>query len=119
MKNRERLKELTELLRTYNDQAYDQFVTYSKSKDYEVDFYGQVKPFADNVKQTIDEWKPLVLEWINAERPKYVYHVQINDTYDNIEITSVTAWQKDTRRRRFINTIKSIDYVLETILKQL
>ncbi|MBM7645251.1 hypothetical protein JOD45_001462 [Scopulibacillus daqui] len=113
------LKDLTIELRQYNQKAYGQFVNSTRQEGYEADFYNEVKPFADKVLSAADKWKPLALEWVNKERPKYIYHIQINDTYDNLTITSVTAFQKDTRRRRFLETIKAIDYVLDAILKQL
>ncbi|MFC7392673.1 YppE family protein [Scopulibacillus cellulosilyticus] len=113
------LRQLTRLLKEYNQMAYEQFVNRTRKEGYEVDFYGAVKPFADKVLAAADQWKPLALEWINKQHPKYVYHIQINDTYDNLTITSVTAFQKDTRRRRFLETIKAVDYVLDAMLNQL
>jgi hypothetical protein len=116
---RDRLKSLTNALLKLNDQARDQFINRTKQEGYTVDFYGQVKPFADEVLQLVDEWKPLVFEWIQADHPEHVYHRQINDTYDNLTIISVTAFQKDTRRKRFLETVTSIEFVLTTIINQL
>ncbi|TCP31599.1 uncharacterized protein DUF1798 [Scopulibacillus darangshiensis] len=116
---KDRLKQLTIQLKDYNNKAHSQFVGRTRQEGYNVDFFGEVKPFADDVLRLVDEWKPLALEWVKRDHPKYVYPIQINDTYDNLTIISVTAFQKDTRRRRFLETIKSIDYVLESIEKQL
>ncbi|MGV3487645.1 MAG: YppE family protein [Tuberibacillus sp.] len=116
---RERLKALTNALLELNERARYQFVNITRSEGYVVDFYGEVKPFADEVLRLVDEWKPLVFEWIQSEHPKYVYHKQINDAYDNLTIISVTAFQKDTRRKRFLDTISSIEFVLKTISQQL
>lgn len=115
----ERLKALTTTLLGLNEQARNQFVNKTRQEGYAVDFYGQVKPFADEVLKLVDEWKPLVFEWIHSDHPEHVYHRQINDTYDNLTITSVTAFQKDTRRKRFMETVTSIDFVLTTIISQL
>ncbi|MFC4617763.1 YppE family protein [Camelliibacillus cellulosilyticus] len=115
----QRLKDLTERLKELNDQAHDQFTQRTRSENYEVDFYGEVKPFADAVLKVVDEWKPLVFEWIQTAHPKYIYFPQINDTYDNLTIISVTAFQKDTRRKRFLDTVSSIKYVLDLIIEQL
>ena len=114
-----RLKELTNALLEINDQARNRYVNKSKQPDYAVDFYGEVKPFADKVLLIVDEWKPLVFEWVQTDHPEHVYHRQINDTYDNLTIISVTAFQKDTRRKRFMETVTSIDFVLNTIISQL
>jgi len=112
---RERLIALTDALLTYNARARDQFMNRTRKDGYTVDFYGEVKPFADEVLNLVDEWKPLVLEWIASDRPLYVHPKQINDTYDNLTIISVTAFQKDTRRKRFHETVTSIEFVLKTI----
>ena len=112
---RERLIALTDALLTYNALARDQFMNRTRKDGYTVDFYGEVKPFADEVLNLVDEWKPLVLEWIASDRPLYVHPKQINDTYDNLTIISVTAFQKDTRRKRFLETVTSIEFVLKTI----
>nr|WP_239541143.1 YppE family protein [Pullulanibacillus pueri] len=106
-------------LTAFNQQAKDQFVLRTRSEGYEMDFYGEVKPFADEVLKVVDEWKDLVSDWMTSEQPKYIYLKQIEDTYDNLTIVSVTSFQKDTRRKRFLNTISSIGYVLETIEQQL
>ncbi|WKB37168.1 YppE family protein [Terrilactibacillus sp. S3-3] len=110
-----RLHNLTELLREKNRMAHDQFVDRTRKEGYETNFYEEVKPFADDVQQLVDDWKPLALAWIKERRPQYLFPQQINDTSDNLTIIAVTAFQKDTRRRRFLETIKSIDYVLNSI----
>ncbi|GGE39100.1 hypothetical protein GCM10011391_17380 [Pullulanibacillus camelliae] len=112
------LLQLNEQLIQVNQRAHQQFVQKTRSEGYEMDFYGEVKPFADKVLALVDEWRPLVDEWIKSDHPKYIYAKQINDTYDNLTIVSVTCFQKDTRRRRFLETIKSIDYVLNAIQQQ-
>ncbi|RYL88862.1 DUF1798 family protein [Sporolactobacillus sp. THM7-4] len=114
-----RLRQLTAELRKANRDAHDQFVNRTLQDDYETDFYGEVKPFADKMQRLIDEWRPLATGWVIRRKPKYVYPIQIKDTCDNLSIVCVTAFQKDTRRRRFFETIKSIDYVLENMLDQL
>ncbi|MCO7176180.1 YppE family protein [Sporolactobacillus kofuensis] len=112
------LKEVTLELRKLNKIAHDQFTDRSQAADYQTDFYGEVKPFADNMQHYLDIWRPLADQWVSVRKPKYVFPIQIKDTYDNLAIVCVTAFQKDTRRRRFLETIKSIDYVLENILIQ-
>ena len=119
IEKKRRLLELNRQLMTINQQAHDQFVERTRIEGYEMNFYGEVKPFADKVLSIVDEWKPLVNEWIQSEHPKYLNAKQVEDTYDNLTIVSVTSFQKDTRRKRFLNTISSIEYVLLTIDKQL
>ncbi|EST10548.1 YppE family protein [Sporolactobacillus laevolacticus] len=113
-----KLKELTLQISRLNKKAFRQFSERTQLTDYQTDFYGEVKPFADKMQLLIDAWRPLAEEWVRSNRPKYVFPIQIKDTYDNLSIVCVTAFQKDTRRRRFLETIKSIDYVLDHILLQ-
>lgn len=115
-KKLKRFLTLTNELKDLNDKAYKQFTDHTKEKEYEMDFYGEVKPFADHVTALAEEWRDLALDWLADKHPRYVHRPQVMDTYDNLTIVCVTAFQKDTRRRRFINTIKSIDYVLDTVL---
>ncbi|MDD9148737.1 MULTISPECIES: YppE family protein [unclassified Sporolactobacillus] len=114
-----RLRRLTAELKEKNREAYDQFVNRTNRPDYKTDFYGEVKPFADRVQLLIDAWRPLADHWVKSRRPKYVYPIQIKDTYDNLAIVCVTAFQTDTRKRRFFETIKAVDYVLENMLRQI
>ncbi|GGL48075.1 YppE family protein [Sporolactobacillus putidus] len=114
-----RLKQLTAELKEKNREAYEQFVSRTSRPGYKNDFYGEVKPFADRVQLLIDAWRPLAEDWVSSKKPKYVFPIQIKDTYDNLAIVCVTAFQTDTRRRRFIETIKAVDYVLENILGQI
>ncbi|HET7615517.1 MAG TPA: DUF1798 family protein [Bacillales bacterium] len=121
MENRERdrLRDITRELREMNEQARTQFVEKTRSEGYETDFYGEVKPFAEKAEALADEWRPLVLQWIQEEKPERLYPIQIHDTYDNIIAASVLVFQKDARRKRLREMIKSIDYVLETAELQL
>lgn len=118
-KEKNRLNTLTKALRTYNEEARLQFVEKTRSEGYEMDFYNEVKPFAEKVEGLADEWRPLILQWISDEHPEHLYPIQIHDTYDNIIAASVLVFQKDARRKRLREMIKSIDYVLETAEKQL
>ncbi|WP_245947361.1 YppE family protein [Bacillus taeanensis] len=109
----------TKQLQQLNKQAYDQYHNRTKHEGYEVNFYEEVKPFADEVLAISNNWKPLAEEWIADAKPKYVYPIQIHDTYENLTIISVTAFQKDTKEKRFNEMIKSIDYVLHAMIEQL
>lgn len=116
---KKKLKTLTKTLRQYNEDARLQYINRTRAEGYETDFYNEVKPFSEKVEAVADEWKPLVLQWIREEKPERIYPIQINDTYDNIIAASVLVFQKDARRKRLREIIKSIDYVLETAEQQL
>lgn len=118
------LKSLTEKLLDLNNKAYSQYVEHTKSEGYESDFYNEVKPFSDEVLKVARKWKEAALEWLGEGQVKYLYPIQIENAFENLLITSVQAFQKDTaarkfNERRFIEMIKSVDYVLNTMLSQL
>lgn len=114
-----KLLQQTRTLLDLNDEALRQYKERTTQKGYETDFYNEVKPFADKVEALANEWKPLVLQWIHEEKPVHLYPVQVNETYDNIIAASVLVFQKDARRRRLREMIKSINYVLDNAEKQL
>lgn len=115
----QRLRNLTNKLLYFNKQASEQYVAAKADDDYVVDFYKEVKPFADEVLSAASKWKELTLHWLEQKEIKYLYPHQIEDCYENLLIVSVKAFQKDTRARRFNEMIKSIDYVLNTMIAHL
>ncbi|MDE5411872.1 YppE family protein [Alkalihalobacterium chitinilyticum] len=114
-----KLIELTKQLREFNDASRKQYTTYTIKEGFTADFYTDVKPFADRVFMTANPWKELAEQWVKEYRPKYVYTMQLSNAYDQLLETSVAAFQKDTKSKRFIDTIKSIDYLLDTVLIQI
>lgn len=115
----QKLRHLTNQLLSFNKQAFENYATAKADDSYVADFYKDVKPFADEVFNTASNWKQLALDWLKKEEIKYLYPQQIEDCYENLLIVSVKAFQKDTGRRRFNEMIKSIDYVLNTILSRI
>lgn len=118
-KNKQELKALTIQLRQYTETARRQYFERTMQEGYETDFFNEVKPFAEEVEAVANKWKPLVLEWIREEKPKYIYPIQVNDTCENLDAAPVLVFQKDARRKRLLEMLKSIDYVLETAETQL
>ncbi|MFT8316750.1 MAG: YppE family protein [Sporolactobacillus sp.] len=116
----QKLEQLTRQLHVISQQAFEAFQNYRDAPDTAApDFYQQVKPFADRTQEVVDQWRPLSEEWLRLEKPRYIYPIQIKDTSENLLIVCVTAFQKDTRRRRFLETIEAINYVLDTMLAEL
>jgi hypothetical protein len=115
---------LTNQLIEYNKQTQLQFTNRTTDLNYEVDFFGEVKPFADQVQQVADEWIDIAREWVIINKPKYVFPMQLNDTHENMTIAAVLAFQLETRdnafkHKRFLEMVKSIEYVLEALQKSL
>lgn len=115
----QKLLDATLKLLKYNKQAYDQYDKRTKKEGYETDFYNEVKPFADEVLATAEQWQKLAYKWLESQSVNNLYPMQIKNTVDNLNIISVKAFQKDTRKKRFLETIKSVDYVLKNIVEQL
>ncbi|TES57780.1 DUF1798 family protein [Halalkalibacterium halodurans] len=115
----EQLEKLTSQLRKQNNEAYHHYIhTVRGDESYEPDFYGQVKPFADSVKEKSDEWKPLALRYVKQYEPDYVYPLQVENTVENLEIISVQSFFPKTGKKRFVEMIKSIDFILEQLEEQ-
>lgn len=111
----QKLHDLTASLRQMNEEAFDQYVNRTKQEGYETDFYGEVKPFADRVKVTADEWKAGAVEWVMRMKPKYIHPIQIEQAHENINLVSIQAFFTDTKAKRFKEMSQSIEYVLSAL----
>lgn len=114
-------KELIELTRTLlelNNQIYEQYNS-RKELGVDGDFYQEVKPFADYVKELTEKWEPLAKEWISYEKPKYIHFMQIQNTVENLQMVSVRAFYPRSSGQRFKSYIQSIDFVLKNCLERL
>lgn len=80
------------------------------------DFFTQVKPFADEVKEVVDHWRKESAAWIKENRPKNLHATQIESAAEQMEMISVQAFFPETSRTRFINYLQSVRYVL-TVLR--
>lgn len=111
------LKKLTNYLLELNAQAYTYFKEYSQGEK-EADFFQTVKPFADEVKDSIEVWLPKVSVWLAWEKPAYLHAQQVDQMIENFEVLSVHCFQKDTKKKRFIERYKSIEYTLSLVTIQ-
>ncbi|PLR77178.1 DUF1798 domain-containing protein [Bacillus sp. V3-13] len=118
MKSEQNLYELTSQLLSYVEEASARFQEI-KSSGIEADFYGEVKPFADKVKELNDNWKQEAIAWLKETAPKNLHLNQIEATSDHIEVISVQAFFPQTSRKRFIDQLQSVKYVLANIMAQL
>jgi hypothetical protein len=114
----QQLQQLTEKLLQYNHRML-MIAEQTRHNNDEPDFFNTVKPFADEVKQVIDTWKTIVLQWINEKKPKYIYHLQIETVSENIEKLSVEIFYPTVQLRRIKQVHQSIEYTLTLILERL
>ncbi|WP_066047661.1 YppE family protein [Robertmurraya korlensis] len=115
MENRSILVNLNESLYEYTRQIEDKFLSVKMSGE-KGDFFTQVKPFADEVKEAVDLWKKEASIWIVKNRPKNLHESQIDSAAEQMEMISVQAFYPETSRTRFINYLQSVRFVL-TLLR--
>ncbi|QOR65227.1 YppE family protein [Cytobacillus suaedae] len=117
--NNKDLVALTNHLLEKAEESIQRLVSIKGREDYEPDFFGEVKPYADEVHVTLDQWRELTLTWIQKEKPKYLYKLQIDTAIENIELLIVQSFYKDTREKRAKEMYQSIVYTLKSILDQI
>ncbi|OLN23209.1 hypothetical protein BTO30_04350 [Domibacillus antri] len=83
----------------------------------EADFFGVVKPFADEMDKTAEEWEKAALEWLKSNPQKYVHGAQIIQAADNARRVGAHAHFFDTGKVKFIQSADSALYVLESLSK--
>jgi hypothetical protein len=109
-----RLEELTNNLLSYLEKGKEQFEK-SKSSGIEGDFFLDVKPFADLVKSTLDEWLVMAIKWVLAEKPSFINEKQLETTYDHIEKISIQSFYPKTSRKLYLSSFQSAQFVLQSI----
>ncbi|WP_340085130.1 YppE family protein [Siminovitchia sp. FSL H7-0308] len=112
------LKKWTEQLLHYCHEASSNFHN-SRETGVEGDFFGEVKPFADKVKQLCEQWEPLAVQWTIACAPKNLFPQQIKHTAENIQMVSIRSFYPDSSLKRFKSHIQSIEYVLHRIMEEI
>lgn len=85
----------------------------------EPDFYNEVKPHADQVHAEIKNWQQLAHLWIKENHPKNLYSQQIDHAADAMEQFVVQSFYKGTSKKRFIQSIQSVQYTLSILMRKL
>lgn len=115
-KNRSVLKQLTIELIRLNKEAEEYYIKAREEETEEVDFFGLVKPFADEVASIRDQWMPLAQEFVQLERPLHLHPSQLQQTEENLEIVAIKSFYKKTSLKRQMETFKSVEYVLNQLI---
>jgi hypothetical protein len=79
------------------------------------DFFSEVKPFADKVRDVCDEWLPLAEKFAQRTRANYIHVSQLSAAAENLQSLSISALQPDMRERRFKDLSSSVEYVLHQL----
>ena len=118
MKDYKELLQLTKKLLSYVDTLSLKYMKVRETGE-SGDFFGEVKPFADAVKEVNDEWKREAYEWIKVRGPKNLYNQQIDSAYDHIETISVQAFFPNTSRSRFNDVVASAKFILTSVINEI
>ncbi|MFC7370558.1 YppE family protein [Fictibacillus iocasae] len=97
------------------DLLYEAKEKFESRGDRVPDFFTEVKPFADKVKDECDAWLPLAEAFAARTRANYIHPSQLTAAAENIQSLSIYALQPDMRERRFKELLSSVDYVLHQL----
>ncbi len=92
-----------------------------REEDRTPDFYGEVKPHADEIHMLLTEWQQEANQWIYRHQPKYMHTQQIASVRESMEQFVVQSFYKETSKKRFLDAIHSTSYTLknfERLLKE-
>lgn len=98
------------------DECILRFHSY-RELDKEPDFFQDVKPHAYKIDELLLEWEKLVRLWIQVKRPKYVHPSQIDSLLESMKQFIVQSYYKGTSKKRFLQSVHSSKYTLETIIQ--
>lgn len=112
----EELYKRTKKLLGYRKFIVDRFEE-AKASGIKGDFYQEVKPFADEVKQQTEDWRTDALLWLRNYPQRHIHARQIESTAENLEMVSISAFFPETSRKRFIDHVQSIEFVLNGFAK--
>ena len=90
---------------------------YMRDEDLEPDFFGQVKPYADEVHAKLKNWRELALQFIKQYDPKYFHPLQVEQVADAMEQFIVQSFYKKTSKKRFLQSVQSVHYTLSKLIK--
>ncbi|BDH61427.1 hypothetical protein MTP04_15570 [Lysinibacillus sp. PLM2] len=82
-------------------------------------FFDEVKPYADKIQALLIEFQQLANQWIKENNPKYMHEIQISNAADAMNQFIVQSFYKQTSKKRFIQSVQSVQYTLTTFLRYL
>ena len=115
MDEKQQIIELSKKLREYIKSALKRFEL-SKQEGIRGDFHTEVKPFADEVRETAFLWKEAAAKWVNEHKPKNLHSSQIETAADYLEVISVQAFFPETSRKRFLDQIQSVEFIVSSMI---
>lgn len=114
----EEILQLTKKLLSYNT-LFMEYFKEARENGTTHDFHEVIKPFANNVNTTANEWAALMKNWLAKSPKKHLHPKQIDTTLEHIEQLSIQAFFPKTSKSRFLNANRTVEYFLLEILKEL
>lgn len=118
MKKADELITLTNKLVSYTEMAHHRFIQ-TKKVGVRGDFRTEVQPFADGVKDTVQPWREGAIAWVTEKRPKNLHAEQVQTAADYLEVLSVQAFFPETSKKRFMDQIQSVEFILNSVISAL
>lgn len=81
----------------------------------EKDFYHEIKPFADLVKQVCEEWEQEMKQAMQIVTFKHLYPSQIEQASQNLQDVTIQAFFPKTSYKRFKSHVQSILFTLNHV----
>lgn len=82
-------------------------------------FFDEVKPYADQIFNDLKKWEQQLNEWIEQNKPKYLRKEQVSNVVDAMNQFVVQSFYKETSKKRFTDSIRSVQYTLNVVLRNL
>ncbi len=111
---------MIELTTTFLLQACEEAVArfhQMREEDRSPDFFAEVKPYADHMRDVLKQWQQQSYAWIEENHPKYMHKQQIDHAIDAMEQFFVQSFYKETSKKRFLQSVQSTQYTLSTLLR--
>ncbi|MBC2023173.1 YppE family protein [Listeria booriae] len=111
------IQEVTKRLLQQNEAIWELYLANQKEQQ-AFDFYKDMKPFVDAVKETCDAWLLLVIPWVRKDRPTYIGEAQLRQATDNIQMIAVSAFNGKSFYKHFNDHYQSVEYTLKRVLEK-
>lgn len=105
---------LTEQLITLTEEANSIYDTVRKD-GVEKDFYHEIKPFADQVKQVCEEWNQEMKKAMQIVTFNHLYPSQIEQASQNLQDVAIQSFFPKTSYKRFKSHVQSILFTLNHV----
>jgi hypothetical protein len=112
------LFQITKKLLSFNHDLLQKFED-TKESGVAGDFYQEIKPFSEQLNESLKVWSEGAKLWIRNCRPKNLHVNQIESVMEQLEMISVQAFFPQTSRTHFLNTVHSVEYVLKKLVSEI